>query len=152
VILFCRDSSRWPRGTLYPQTLALTSPTSGGRSVCIVRLRTRTTEFVLFYVRRKSRNSCVLNWTAYLRVCCDQYFAWIWDKRANVQPTCSLLEKSSARLICRGSYWESVCPINFSRFFTKRKRTSQRPKDALCGSHVCQWPMWSVSASTINLT
>jgi hypothetical protein len=32
-----RDPSRWPRGTLYPQKLALTSPTSGGRSVGIVR-------------------------------------------------------------------------------------------------------------------
>jgi hypothetical protein len=32
---------RWPRDTLYPQTLALTSPTSGGRSVGIVRLRTK---------------------------------------------------------------------------------------------------------------
>jgi hypothetical protein len=32
----CRDPSRWPRGTLYPQNLALTSPTSGGRSVGIV--------------------------------------------------------------------------------------------------------------------
>jgi hypothetical protein len=31
---YCRrDSSRWPRGTLYPQNLALTSVTSGGRSV-----------------------------------------------------------------------------------------------------------------------
>jgi hypothetical protein len=38
-----RDLSRWPRGTLYPQKLALTSPTSGGRSVCIVRSRTRST-------------------------------------------------------------------------------------------------------------
>jgi hypothetical protein len=28
-----RDSSCWPRGTLYKQILALTSPTSGGRSV-----------------------------------------------------------------------------------------------------------------------
>jgi hypothetical protein len=28
-----RDPSRWPRGTLYPQTLALISLTSGGRSV-----------------------------------------------------------------------------------------------------------------------
>jgi hypothetical protein len=28
---------RWPRDTLYPQKLALTSPTSGGRSVGIVR-------------------------------------------------------------------------------------------------------------------
>jgi hypothetical protein len=27
-----RELSRWPRDTLYPQKLALTSPTSGGRS------------------------------------------------------------------------------------------------------------------------
>ena len=32
---------------LYPQKLALTSPTSGGRSVGIVRSRTKATEFVL---------------------------------------------------------------------------------------------------------
>jgi hypothetical protein len=31
------DTLLWPRNTLYPQKLALTSPTSGGRSVCIVR-------------------------------------------------------------------------------------------------------------------
>jgi hypothetical protein len=37
---------RWPRDTLYPQKLALTSPTSGGRSVWIVRLRTKATDFV----------------------------------------------------------------------------------------------------------
>jgi hypothetical protein len=43
-----RDPSRWPRGILYPQKLTLTSPTSGGRSVGIVRSRTQTTEFVLF--------------------------------------------------------------------------------------------------------
>jgi hypothetical protein len=35
-----RDPSRWPRSTLYPQKLALTSPTSGGRSVGVVRSRT----------------------------------------------------------------------------------------------------------------
>jgi hypothetical protein len=35
------DPLRWPRGTLYPQKLAVTSPTSGGRSVGIVRLRTK---------------------------------------------------------------------------------------------------------------
>jgi hypothetical protein len=41
-----RDPSRWPRGTtLYPQKLAVTSPTSGGRSVGIVRSGTQTTEF-----------------------------------------------------------------------------------------------------------
>jgi hypothetical protein len=42
-----RDPSRWPRGTLYPQKMTLTSPTSGGRSVGIVRSRTQTTELIL---------------------------------------------------------------------------------------------------------
>jgi hypothetical protein len=36
---------RWPRDTLYQLKLALTSPTGCGRSVGIVRLRTKTTEF-----------------------------------------------------------------------------------------------------------
>jgi hypothetical protein len=40
-----RDPSRWPRGTLYPLKLALTSPTSGGRSFGIVRSRTQATDF-----------------------------------------------------------------------------------------------------------
>jgi hypothetical protein len=40
------DPLRWPRDTLYPQTFALTSPTCGGRSVGIVRLRAKTMEFV----------------------------------------------------------------------------------------------------------
>jgi hypothetical protein len=35
------DPLRWPRDTLYPKKLALTSPTSGGHSVGIVRLRTK---------------------------------------------------------------------------------------------------------------
>jgi hypothetical protein len=39
-----RDPSRWLRGTLYLQTLALTSPISGGRSDGVVRSRTQTTE------------------------------------------------------------------------------------------------------------
>jgi hypothetical protein len=39
---YCRrDPSCCPRGTLYPQELALTSPTSCGRSVGIVRSRTQ---------------------------------------------------------------------------------------------------------------
>jgi hypothetical protein len=40
-----KDPASWPRGTLYPQKLALTSLTSGGRSVGIVRSRTQATEF-----------------------------------------------------------------------------------------------------------
>jgi hypothetical protein len=35
------DPLCWPRDTFYPQKLALTSPTSGVRSVGIVRLRTK---------------------------------------------------------------------------------------------------------------
>jgi hypothetical protein len=33
--------------TFYPQKLALTSPSSGGRSVCIVRSQTKATELVV---------------------------------------------------------------------------------------------------------
>jgi hypothetical protein len=39
--------SRWPRGALYPQKLVLTSPTSGCRSVGIVRSWSQATEFSL---------------------------------------------------------------------------------------------------------
>jgi hypothetical protein len=39
------NALRWPRNTLYPQKLALTSPTNGGRSVGIVCLRTTATQF-----------------------------------------------------------------------------------------------------------
>jgi hypothetical protein len=41
-----KDPSRCSRGTLYPQKFALTSPTSGGRSVGIVRSRTLAMEFL----------------------------------------------------------------------------------------------------------
>jgi hypothetical protein len=41
-----RDPLCWPRNTLYEQKLALISSTSGGRSVGIVRSRTKVTEFV----------------------------------------------------------------------------------------------------------
>jgi hypothetical protein len=42
-----RDPLRWLRGTLYPQKLSLTSLTSGGRSVGIVRSRTQAMEFFI---------------------------------------------------------------------------------------------------------
>jgi hypothetical protein len=41
------DPLRWPRDTLYQLKLALTSPRGSGRSVGIVRLRTKTTEFFI---------------------------------------------------------------------------------------------------------
>jgi hypothetical protein len=40
-----RDPSRWPRGTLCPQTSSLASQLSGGLSVGIVRSLTQATEF-----------------------------------------------------------------------------------------------------------
>jgi hypothetical protein len=43
-----RDPSHWPCGTLYPQKLALTWPTSGGRSVGRVRSRTQAKEFSFY--------------------------------------------------------------------------------------------------------
>jgi hypothetical protein len=45
-----RDSLCWPLNTLYQQKMALTSPTSGGRSVGIVLSQTQATEFSLFLV------------------------------------------------------------------------------------------------------
>jgi hypothetical protein len=47
------DPLRWPCDTVYPQKLALTSPTSGGRSVGIVRSRTKATEFSSLYECKK---------------------------------------------------------------------------------------------------
>jgi hypothetical protein len=55
----CGDPLRWPRDTLYPQKLALTSPASGGRSVGIVRLRTKTRSF--FYLYPYAMNAFLLN-------------------------------------------------------------------------------------------
>jgi hypothetical protein len=46
-----RDPSRWARGTLYPQKLALTSPTSCYWSIGIVRSWTQATEYsILVYI------------------------------------------------------------------------------------------------------
>jgi hypothetical protein len=50
-----KDSPRWPLDTLYSHKWALISPTSGGRSVGIVRSCTKTKEFVFYYVQLLSR-------------------------------------------------------------------------------------------------
>jgi hypothetical protein len=47
------DPLRWPRDTLYRQKLALTSPTSGGRSVGIVCSQTQATEYMLSIINHK---------------------------------------------------------------------------------------------------
>jgi hypothetical protein len=45
-----RDPSSSPRGILYPHKLALSSPTSGDRSVGIVRSRTFQFPFLVIYL------------------------------------------------------------------------------------------------------
>jgi hypothetical protein len=49
-----KDPTRWPRGTMHPQTLALTSPKSGGRSVGTVRSRTHATGVVFVLLTMKN--------------------------------------------------------------------------------------------------
>jgi hypothetical protein len=44
------DPLRWPRDNFYPQKFALTWPTFGGCSVGIARLRTKVTEFCLYFI------------------------------------------------------------------------------------------------------
>jgi hypothetical protein len=80
-----RHPSHWPRSTLYTQKLALTSPTSGGRSVGIARSRTQPTEFGLVYnligfrgkyLRSLCRNGLVvrsLTWWQWSSALFDRY-------------------------------------------------------------------------------
>jgi hypothetical protein len=69
-----RDTSRWPRGTLYPQKLAITSPISGSRSVGVVRSRTQTMGFVVLF------ESVMLYIEGVYKTPCTQelYFKWKW--------------------------------------------------------------------------
>jgi hypothetical protein len=46
-----RDPWRWPRKNLYPQMLAVTSPTSGVLSVSVVSSRTKATEFNIMFLQ-----------------------------------------------------------------------------------------------------
>jgi len=56
--------------TLYQQKLTLTSPTGGGRSVGIVRLRTKATRFFLMYnvTLRRVRVTLVGYYTMFFHV------------------------------------------------------------------------------------
>jgi hypothetical protein len=54
-----KDLSLWPHGTLYPQKLPLTSPTSGGRSVGIVRSQTQATEFSFSFSMQVDLRGCI---------------------------------------------------------------------------------------------
>jgi hypothetical protein len=57
-----RDPSRWPRGTLHQQKLALNSPTSGVRSVGMVCLQAQAAEFFYILIKKQRNFSKVKLW------------------------------------------------------------------------------------------
>jgi hypothetical protein len=56
-----RDPSRWPRGFICPQKLALTLPTRGGRSAGIVRSRNKAMEF-FFMLKEQGKRDFWMGW------------------------------------------------------------------------------------------
>jgi hypothetical protein len=80
-----RDPSRWPRDTLYLQKLALTSPTSGCRSVGIVHSQTEAMEFSFFsfysagvssYFNGYKNGDCVLKMTCPCQNSCMKFIKY----------------------------------------------------------------------------
>jgi hypothetical protein len=72
------DLLRWPRDNLNPQKLVVTSPTSSGRSVGIVRSRTKVTEFVFVCLIMLCRLPLLLVYPW-----CDPKVPEIWILRPN---------------------------------------------------------------------
>jgi hypothetical protein len=69
ILSYClRDPLRWPRDTLYPQRLALTSLTIGGRLVGRVLSRTKATELLLLLLLLKVTLQNLVH--TLLRQCC----------------------------------------------------------------------------------
>jgi hypothetical protein len=114
------------RGTLYSQKLALTSPTSGGRSVGIVRLWTQATElsypsssflfktgrfgdwilllyfYSLFFTVGPNWRSCFLLWVSGDRLALSVVSNWVdstWRRRANLVSEASCFKYKTRRWI-----------------------------------------------------
>jgi hypothetical protein len=83
------DPLRWPRDTLYPQKLALSSSICGGRSVGIVRLQTKATEFVLLFVDAKKV------WDTYL----PSFHLWEVLRSINAYVTLSNIRLSECDIV-----------------------------------------------------
>jgi hypothetical protein len=86
-----RDPSRWPRDTLYPQELVLTSPKSGGRSVGIVRSRTKATELLLllllvWYSENKIISLSKINLLDFVM---EMHYIFLFVPDYNLPNTCS---------------------------------------------------------------
>jgi hypothetical protein len=84
-----RYPSLWPRSIIYPHKLALTSPTTGGRSVDIVRSRTQVTMFVFFIGNNVFYESGIRQIYAVRFLCVWRVFA---------QPRSELMLYASSRL------------------------------------------------------
>jgi hypothetical protein len=82
IILLLTYEIRWPRGTLYPQTLALTSPTSGGRSVGIVCSWTQAREFFFLTYEMPIALNLIETY---------KYGDVIWVEGRQESPLCSLI-------------------------------------------------------------
>jgi hypothetical protein len=104
---------RWSLDTLYPQKLALTSPISGGRSVGIVRLRTKGHggfSFILHGIRI----------SLLIPICLH----FVWHQKANVgcvgckrlasrtQPLARLSVESPSNCL-----WRSIILVSFAQIF-----------------------------------
>jgi hypothetical protein len=89
----CRDSSCWPRGILYPQKLALTSPTSGGRLVGIVFSQTPARELVIYFILKQHLPFVVL-----------YCFYWWYVANYVILPT----------IILHMTYGKQICQLTFS--------------------------------------
>jgi hypothetical protein len=99
---YCLDPSRWPRDTLYPQKLTLSSPTSIGRSVGIVRSRTQATEFSFLSGRRieyvffKRFYLHIINSTIYVSTSCRFVEATCEQERSEKNWICTSHSEKSA--------------------------------------------------------
>ena len=64
---------------LYPQKLALTSPTGGGRSVGIVRVRTKATEFSFSLIEGQHAMKVQIGISCGRILCSISSSVWYWE-------------------------------------------------------------------------
>jgi hypothetical protein len=113
------DPLRWPRNTLYPRKLALTSPTSGGRSVGIVRLRTKghgeENGLLAFEIFSRYCVSCRANCSC----------MWCWDKRRWALP-CKRVSTTLLASAPRHQHLHVECVVNIGPFWYRYKVSRER--------------------------
>ena len=82
---------------LYPQKLALTSPTGGGRSVGIVRSRTKATDF--FLVSHEPGVACLKTRVYWHRIC--EYFSRVFSTPHKLAPRTAARSAPGPALLLR---------------------------------------------------